>query len=187
MNIEKARQSNSQQINADDVLSRPVTVTVTGASEGTAEQPVFVTVAEVQGKTYRPSLTMRKVLGAVWGDETDAWIGRRMTLFRNPDIKFGGTVVGGLEISHMSGIDRPVEVSVLEKRGKRKTCTIHPLPDAAPERDWLSELQLAGNDVGALRALHGAARAVGASADVLGRIEAAGRAAQAGGADAVDA
>lgn len=180
MNIANVRQSNSQQINADDVLSRPVTVTVTGASEGTSEQPVFVSVAEVQGKTYRPSLTMRKVLGAIWGDETDAWIGRRMTLFRNPEIKFGGATVGGLEISHMSGIDRPVEVSVLEKRGKRKTCTIQPLPDAAPERDWVSELQLAGTDLDALRALHAAARTARAGEDVLDQIAAAGKAAQAG-------
>lgn len=183
MNISKLRQSNSQQINADDILSSPVTVTITGAVEGTAEQPVLISVAEVQGKTYRPSLTMRKVLGAVWGDETDEWIGKRCTLIRNPDIKFGGQVVGGIEIAAMSGIERPVEVSVLEKRGKRRTFKVLPLADTAPQRDWQSELQLAGNDVSALRALHGAARAAGASADVLGRIEAAGRAAQQGAAD----
>lgn len=186
MNISKLRQSNSQQINADDLLSSPVTVTITGAVEGTAEQPVLITVAEVQGKTYRPSLTMRKVLGAVWGDETDDWIGKRCTLYRNPDIKFGGQTVGGIEIGAMSGIERPVEVSVLEKRGKRKTFKVMPLADVAPQRDWQSELQLAGTDLDALRALHAAARTAGAGKDVLEQIAAAGRAAQAGGTDAVD-
>ncbi|MDT0211212.1 hypothetical protein [Curtobacterium sp. BRD11] len=180
MNISKLRQSNSQQINADDILGAPVTVTITGAVEGTAEQPVLVSVAEVQGKTYRPSLTMRKVLGAVWGDETDVWIGRRLTLYRNPDIRFGGQVVGGLEISHMSGIDRPVEVSVLEKRGKRKTFTVQPLPDAAPGRDWLSELQLAGSNATAIGQLGQAAQDAGAPANVIAAIRTAFNAAQAG-------
>lgn len=173
MNIEKLRQSNSQQINADDILGAPVTVTITGAVEGTSEQPVLVTVAEVQGKTYRPSLTMRKVLGAVWGDETDDWIGRRLTLYRNPDIRFGGAVVGGIEISHMSHIQRPVEVSVLEKRGKRKTFTVNPLPDAPAVRDWAAEIALAGTDTDALRALGNAAIAAKASQRVIGQIRAA--------------
>ncbi|MCM3521748.1 hypothetical protein [Curtobacterium sp. P97] len=181
MNISKLRQSNSQQINADDLLSSPVTVTVTGAVEGTAEQPVLVSVAEVQGKTYRPSLTMRKVLGAVWGDETNVWIGRRLTLYRNPDIRFGGQVVGGIEISAMSGIDRPVEVSVLEKRGKRKAFTVQPLADAAPGRDWQSELQLAGTDIEALRALGNAALRAKADQSVIAAIRAAVDQAQKGG------
>lgn len=173
MNIEKLRQSNSQQINADDILGAPVTVTITGAVEGTAEQPVLVSVAEVQGKTYRPSLTMRKVLGAVWGDETDDWIGRRLTLYRNPDIRFGGAVVGGIEISEMSHIQRPVEVSVLEKRGKRKTFTVKPLPDSPAPRDWAAEIALAGTDVAALRELGNAAIAANAGPDIVGRIRAA--------------
>lgn len=186
MNIAKLRQSNSAQINADDILSGPVTVTITDAVESTSDQPLFVSVAEFPNKTYRPSLTMRKVLGAVMGDETDDWIGRRVTLFRNPEIKFGREKVGGIQISHVSGIGGPMEVSVLVKRGARETFRVDPLPDT-PQRSWLSELELAAGDIDALRAIHSAARAAGASADVLGRIEAAGRAAQQGGTDAVDA
>lgn len=170
MNIEKLRQSNSQQINADDIIGAPVTVTITGAVEGTAEQPVLVSVAEVQGKTYRPSLTMRKVLGAVWGDETDDWIGRRLTLYRNPDIRFGGAVVGGIEISHMSHVKSPVEVSVLEKRGKRKTFTVKPLPDAPAPRDWLAELALAADNPDAIGALGKAASDAGAPAATISAI-----------------
>ncbi len=78
----------------------------------------------------------------------------------------------------MSHLDKPLTVALTATRGKRKNFTVQPLPDVAPQRDWQSELQLAGNDVDALRALHGAARAAGASTNVLGRIEAAGRAAQ---------
>jgi hypothetical protein len=169
MNIEKLRQSNSQQINADDILGSPITVTITGAVEGTSEQTLFISVAEVQGKTYRPSLTMMKVLGAVWGDETDDWIGKRLTLYRNPDIKFGGVVVGGIEISAMSDIERPVEVSVLEKRGKRKTFTVKPLP-AMVRRDWLAELALAADNPDAIGALGKAASDAGAPAATIAAI-----------------
>lgn len=178
MNISKLRQSNSAQINADDIVSAPIDVTITAAEEGTNEQPLFLHVAELPDKTYRPSLTMIKLIGANWGDETDDWLHKRLRLFRNPKIRFGREEVGGIEVSHMSHIDGPVEVSLLVKKGQRKIFRVDPLPNAAPARDWLAEVELAGNDVGALRVLHGAARAAGASADVLGRIAAAGRAAQ---------
>lgn len=169
MNISKLRQSNSAQINADDILSGPVTVTITDAIESTSDQPLFVSVAEFPNKTYRPSLTMRKVLGAVMGDETDNWIGRRVTLFRNPEIKFGREKVGGIQISHVSGIEGPVEVSVLVKRGVRETFRVDPLPDT-PQRSWLSELELAGNDLATIGALGQAATQAGAPADVVQQI-----------------
>jgi len=176
----------SDQVNADDLIAGPVTVTVQEVVAGSAEQPVDVRLVEYPGRAYRPSKSMRRVLVSAWGAEASAYAGRRLTLYRNPDITFGRDRVGGIEISHMSHLDKPLTVALTATRGKRKNFTVQPLPDT-PQRDWLAEVELAGNDVGALRALHGAARAAGASADVLARIEAAGRAAQKGGADAVDA
>ena len=187
MDLSRTIVPKSDQVNADDLIAGPVTVTVHEVVAGSAEQPVDVRLVEYPGRAYRPSKSMRRVLVSAWGAEASAYAGRRLTLYRNPDITFGRDRVGGIEISHMSHLDKPLTVALTATRGKRKNFTVQPLPDAAPQRDWLAEVEIAGNDVGALRALHGAARAAGASDDVLGRIEAAGRAAQQGGADAVDA
>jgi hypothetical protein len=79
-------------------------------------------------------------------------------------VQFGGDTVGGTRISHMSGIDKPLKVPLLIKRGKSSMFTVQPLPDApaaAKKRDFLAEAEQAGGDVGLLRALWKAAQAAG--------------------------
>jgi hypothetical protein len=76
---------------------------------------------------------MRRVIVNAWGAEASNYAGRRLTLYREPTIKFGGAVVGGIRISHMSHIDKPVELLAQTTRGKREKFTVEPLPDAAPE------------------------------------------------------
>ena len=43
----------SDQINADDLIAGPITVTITDAYPGGAEQPVDITLAETPGRAYR--------------------------------------------------------------------------------------------------------------------------------------
>ena len=52
--------------------------------------------------------TKRKVLVFAWGEDGTQWIGRSMTLFNKPDVKFGGVMVGGIRISHLSHIDHQI-------------------------------------------------------------------------------
>jgi hypothetical protein len=87
-----------------------------------------------------------------------------LRLYGDPDVKFGGQKVGGIRISHLSHIDAPVEVSLTVTRGKRAPFIVQPLTT----RDWLAELELAEDDLGAVRALGVAARKAAAPADVLG-------------------
>ena len=66
-----------------------------------------------------------------------------MTLYRDPTIRFGGEEVGGIRISHMSGITRTLRVSLMETKGKRKPYQVEPLPDDSPApsgRDWLLDI-----------------------------------------------
>ena len=70
----------SDQINADDLIAGPITVTITDAYPGGAEQPVDITLAETPGRAYRPSKSMRRVLVAAWGKQSSAYVGRRLTL-----------------------------------------------------------------------------------------------------------
>lgn len=162
----------SDQINADDLISGPVTVTIQEVAKGTAEQPVDVRLVEFPGRAYRPSKSMRRVMVMAWGSEAAVYAGRRLTLYRNPEITFGKDKVGGIEIGEMSHLDKPLTVALTATRGKRKSFSVKPLPDAAPARDFLAEANQAGGDVDLLRALYGAAQKAGAPQDTLNAIRA---------------
>lgn len=186
MDLTRSIEPNSSQVNADDLIASDRTVTITGVEAGSAEQPVFVHLQEIPDRTWRPSKSMRRVLVAAWGPEASNYVGRRVTLTRNPDITFGRERVGGIEVAALSHIEKPLTVALTATRGKRKNFTVQPLPDAAATVDWLTELANAGSNVSALNKLGHAAKNAGAGEDVLGQIRAARDAAQAGGTDAVD-
>lgn len=146
----------SDQLNADDLMAGPVTVTIESASPGSAEQPVNISLLEYPGRAYRPSKSMRRVMVIAWGADTKVYTGRRMTLFRNPEIMFAGVKVGGIEIAALSDIAEPLPIPLTTTRGKRKPFTVQPLTT----RDWLHELELAGDDLDAVTALGTAAKGV---------------------------
>lgn len=168
MDLTDAIVPNSQQVNADDLAAGPRTVTITNVEKGTDEQKVFVHLQEFPGRTYRPSKSMTRVMVDVWGKESSTYAGRRLTIYRNPDIMFGPNKVGGIEISHMGGIDKPKTVPLTVTRGRKKNFVVQPLI----ERDFLAELKLAGGDVDAIKSLGTAAKEAGASEQVLEQIRA---------------
>jgi len=135
----------SDQINADDLLTGPVTVTIKEVVDGVAEQPFDFRLVEYPGRAYRPSLSMRRVIVKAWGGQTAAYHGKRLTLFCNPEITFGRDKVGGIEISHLSDIDKPFTIPLTKTRGKKSGFTVKPLAAPTPPRDesgrnWLAEI-----------------------------------------------
>lgn len=116
----------SDQLNADDLLAGPITVMITGVRRGSAEQPVDLLITGRQ--PYKPCKSMRRALIAAWGDDGRAWVGRCMTLYADPEVKFGGVKVGGIRISHLSHIDRDLHLSLTATKGKRVPHTIERMP-----------------------------------------------------------
>src|SRR5690625_2612298 len=102
MDISKTIEPDSTQINADDLLAGPATVTVENVTKGSAEQPVNIHVTEFPKRAYRPSKSMRRILVHAWGPKASEYVGRRLTLYRDPNITFGREKVGGIRISHLS-------------------------------------------------------------------------------------
>lgn len=131
----------SDQINADDLIGGPRTITiarVTG-NEGNAEQPVNVFFEE-HDLPFRPCKSMRRVMVAVWGADASKYVGKSMTIFRDPKVKWGGMEVGGIRISHMSDLDAPKQMALTETRAKRTPYKVLPLKDApAPKTDEAGE------------------------------------------------
>jgi hypothetical protein len=152
-------------------MAGPVTVTIQEVTAGTPEQPVNVALVEFPGRAYRPSKSMRRVMVLAWGPEASAYAGRRITLYRNPEITFGKDKVGGIEISHLSNLAKPLTVALTATRGRRKAFTVEPLADVV-RRDFLTEAMSLNGDTVALRALYMDAQQAGATPETLASIRA---------------
>jgi hypothetical protein len=130
----------SDQLNADDLLTGPRTFTVREVRKGaSAEQPVDIELAEFPGRPFKPSKTVRRILVAAWGAEANAYVGRRMTLYRDPAVRFGGSEVGGIRVSHLSDISKPLTLALTVTRGKRAPYVVKPLADAPPAPSGISK------------------------------------------------
>ena len=132
MDITDSLAANSAQQNYDEYLAGPKTVTVAEVKQGTAEQPVNVELVEFPGKPFKPAKSVRRVLAAAWGTDASKWTGRRLTIYGDPSVRYGGKEVGGLRVSHVSHIDKPITVALTVTRGKRAPFTVQPLPDTPP-------------------------------------------------------
>ena len=132
----------SDQLNADDIIGTGITITVTAVKRGdSAEQPVVIHYQGDNGRPYKPCKTMRRVLIAGWGENGAAWIGRSMTLYNEPSVKFGGVAVGGIRISHMTDIGNGISMATNASKGKKQEVIIQPLKAQAPSKPAISDDQ----------------------------------------------
>lgn len=110
----------SDQLNAEQLLGGPMTITVSGVNVAdSGEQPVVIHYVGENGRPFKPCKTMRKVLIHAWGPDGRQWQGRSMTIYNDQSVRFGGEDVGGIRISHMTDIPRDVKVSLTSTRGKK--------------------------------------------------------------------
>lgn len=147
-------QAKSDQLNSDDLISGPITITITAVNinVNTEQQPVSISFTGDNNKPWKPSKSMRRVLVLKWGDDEDKYIGRHLTLFRDPTIKFGGEAVGGIIISHMSNMDNADRFLLTSSRGAKKPLKVEHLLIKTPEqmaedklnraKTWVSQSKL---------------------------------------------
>lgn len=138
MDLSKTIEPKSDQMNADDFIGKGArTITVTKVSgNDDAQQPVSIHYEGDNGKPYKPCKTCRRILVTVWGADGTKFVGKSMTLYRDPAVKFGGIDVGGIRISHMSDIDEPVTMALSVSKANRKPFTVYPFvakPKVKPE------------------------------------------------------
>jgi hypothetical protein len=131
VNIEDTIIPKSDQLDAIELVSGPRIFTIEGVTRGSDEQPVNLAL-EGFPRVWRPGKSMRRVLVACWGPDASKYVGRRVELYCDPDVKFGGIATGGTRISRLSHIDKPKSVALLIARGKSAVFTVNPLPDAPP-------------------------------------------------------
>lgn len=123
----------SDQLNADDLISGPRTITIRDvAASGNNDQPINIFFEGDNGKPYRPCKSMRRVLVKAWGPDGSTYAGRSAKLFLDPSVKFGGIVVGGIRISHLSHIDGDLTMGLTASKGKRAPYKVQPLKVERP-------------------------------------------------------
>lgn len=152
MDISDTLAPTSDQLDAVDLLGGPRTFTIEQVSKGNVEQPVQIHLAEFP-RPWRPGKSMRRVLAACWGPDAAQWVGRRVTLYCDPAVKFGGEAVGGTRIAALSHIDKPRKIPLLVSKGRSAVFTVKPLTDDAPtvpsvSADTLAELEALFTEAG---------------------------------------
>jgi len=132
VDMSKTIAAKSDQLNSDDLIGSKLTGTIRRVfSTGADEQPIGIEL-DSWPQPWKPSKGQRRVLVAVWGIDGDAYVGRQVRLVRNPDVRYGGIAVGGIEIEAVSHIEKELVMSVTVSKGKKKPQKIQvikPAPD----------------------------------------------------------
>lgn len=135
----------SDQLNADDLIAGPITVTITSVTISAGEQPIVVGITGY--KPWKPCKTMGRLLVIAWGDDENVWVGRSLTLYRDASVEWGGTEAGGIRVSHLSNIERGFTATLTAKRGKKAQWHVAKLaPPAAPPQKPVDPVRAAGVD-----------------------------------------
>ena len=144
----------SDQLNYDDVLSGSLTATVRDVRITSADQPLLIYLDGID-RPYKPCKSMRRILITCWGDEEKKWIGQSLTLYGDEKVKWAGQGVGGIRISHVTGIQNTLSVAMTISKGKREPYVVYPLTleNTRPEptlaercKEWLRAKGIAESD-----------------------------------------
>lgn len=120
-NMSAAFLPKSDQLNSDQLTGSSITIKISAVSTEVSDGKVraVLNYENDQGRPYKPCLGMGRVILEAWGNNGNDWIGRSMTLYRDPTIMFGKDQVGGIRISHMSHIKGNFTAFVTVKRGRK--------------------------------------------------------------------
>lgn len=144
MDISQALVAKSDCLNASDLTGAPIVATIEAVRKGDAVKPVFIDLIGMDGRPWKPSKGMLRVIAHAWGTESDKWIGRLVKLTNNPEVIYAGEKVGGVEVIAMSHIDAAftIPVRISQKKVKQHTVTVLAEPITEP---WIAQWQAIKN------------------------------------------
>jgi hypothetical protein len=144
MDISAALVAKSDQINASDLTGAPIVATIEAVRRGDAVKPVIVDLVGMDGRPWKPSKGMLRVIAHAWGTESDAWVGRLVKLVNNPEVVYAGEAVGGVEVVAMSHIPKAFTIPVRISQKKVKQHHVDVLAEPATE-PWVAQWQAIKN------------------------------------------
>lgn len=144
MDISKALVAKSDMLNASDLTGAPVVATIKAVRQGDAAKPVIVDLEGMDGRPWKPSKGMLRVVAFAWGTESDAWVGRSVKLVNNPEVIYSGVAVGGVEVTAMSNLEKPFTIPVRISQKKVKQHHVEVLAEPMTE-PWIAQWQAIKN------------------------------------------
>lgn len=122
-------EAESDRITADDLIGGPRTFTIEKIEGAMQEgkRRMVIHLSDSPGKPFMPCKGMVRLLGQLWGADAATWVGRGITLFRDPDVRFGADLTGGVRIAAVSHISQPQVVAVRASQKKIKSHKVEPL------------------------------------------------------------
>lgn len=148
MDISKALVAKSDQLNASDLTGAPIVATISAVRKGDAVKPVIIDLVGMDGRPWKPSKGMLRVIAHAWGVESDAWVGRSVKLVNNPEVIYAGEKVGGVEVIAMSNVDAPFTIPVRISQKKVKQHHVDVLAEP-PTEPWRAQWQAITNALAA--------------------------------------
>jgi hypothetical protein len=144
MDISQALVAKSDQINASDLTGSPIVATIKDVRKGDPVKPVVVDLEGMDGRPWKPSKGMLRVIAHAWGTESDKWIGRLVKLANNPEVIYAGEKVGGVEVIAMSHINTSFTIPVRISQKKVKQHHVDVLAEPVTE-PWIAQWQAIKN------------------------------------------
>lgn len=145
--LSKTIEPKSDQLNADDLIAGPKTLKITAVRVVSGDQPVLVEYEGGEGRPYKPCKSMRRLLISAWGSNGENYVGKQITVFNDGSVRWAGTEVGGIRISHMSDIEKPLRFMLTISRGKRAPYTVEVLQTAPLKKLTDKELKAFTNEL----------------------------------------
>ena len=143
LDLSKAVEAKSDQLNADDLIGGPKVLVITGVKKISGDQPIAISYADDGGKPYKPCKSMLRVLMAAWGINGEAYVGRSMKVFNDQSVKWAGQEVGGIRISHLSDMPGKLKMALTVTRGKKSQYVVEQLeskPELSEEQKAIQEI-----------------------------------------------
>lgn len=115
----------SDRINVDQLIAGDMILNITEVEKVTEnDQPSFILYYEGHnGRPFRPCLSMRRVIIAIWGKDGNNYVGKKLQIYNDPTVTYGKDVTGGVRISHMSDLPSDkdsAKVKVTVRRNKKE-------------------------------------------------------------------
>lgn len=125
--LKKVSQAKSDQLNADDLFVGNLKMRISAVKISlTPQQPVFIYYDGDNGKPWKPSKGMYRLLAMLIDEDPDAWVGHWIEVFRRAEVVYAGDQVGGIQISQCDTLKSAQTYSITASKAKKMKVTVHP-------------------------------------------------------------
>lgn len=127
LDVSNTVKSKADQLNVDDMLGQERFIVIEGVNvNNDPQQPIHIFYQGCNNIPYKPCLTVRRILIALWGSDANQWIGRAMNLYVDQTVSYGKQKgIGGIRVNAMSHIQGKATLKLTAARGVKKEHTIN--------------------------------------------------------------